>query len=174
MALAAGLLIQAGLAFAPDPGLGPPSSGLPALRSTPSEALSIVAANLLTLLLLTAGGLLTGMTALSRSEGHPRRRLLVYFGVLAAAAWVYFVAGVDRLAVDLDLSRPELALRLVHGYLEWPALLLPWAAVAFAVTPRRTLDLRFLAAACACSVALLVGAAIIETFMVPDLIGASA
>lgn len=171
LAFGAGLAVQLALAIGPDPGLGPSTSGLAGLRSTPSAALGIFATNLLTVALLAAGGVAIGLTVLSRSSAHPRPRLVAYVLLLAAAGWLYFVSGVGWLASDLDLSRPALALRLVHGYLEWPALLLPWAAVAFAITPRRRLDLRLVAAACACSVALLLAASLVEAFVVPGLIG---
>jgi hypothetical protein len=174
LALTVGLGVQLALAVLPDPGLGPASSGLEAVRETPAAALHIFASNLLTVALLTAGGLALGLTVVGRASRHPRPRLIAYVLLLAVAGWLYFVTGVHWLATDLDLTRPQLTARLVHGYLEWPALLLPWAAIAFAATPRRRLDLRLVGAACACSVAMLLAAAMIEAFVVPGLLGTAA
>ena len=67
MALAAGLVLQLALAFAPDPGVGPSTSGLSDLHPTVSEALDIFARNLVTVTLIAIGGLVTGWTVLSRS-----------------------------------------------------------------------------------------------------------
>lgn len=169
-----GFAMQLALAYAPDPGLGPAKSGLPQLDPSLSATIDIVLRNLLTLALIAAGGIAAGLTVLSQTTAHPRRRMLTYAMVLAVVYWAYFVSGVDWLAGDLALSRPTLAAKLVHGYLEWPALLLPWAAVAFAVTAHRKLDLRLVGVACACSVGLLVGSAVLEATVVPDLLRTTA
>ncbi|HVW16913.1 MAG TPA: hypothetical protein VHB30_01580, partial [Solirubrobacteraceae bacterium] len=162
-ALGLGVVLQLALAFAPDLGVGPAASGLPGIHTGLGQAGRIFADNLLTLAVLAAGGLLTVRALRRRSTATARARLLSYTALLAVAAWAYFVSGVDWLAADLGASRADVTFRLVHGYLEWPALLLPWATLAFAITPRRTLDGRLLAAGGACSVALLLADAVVES-----------
>jgi hypothetical protein len=165
-----GVALQGALALLPDPGLGSASSGLPALRATAGSVAGILASNLVTMALITAGALATASTALGRGAARPRRNMIAYLVLLAVAGWLYFSTGVDWLAGTLSLSRAATTARLVHGFLEWPGLLLPWAAVAFAVTPRRTIDLRLVAAGCACSIGLLAGAALLESLLVPQLL----
>lgn len=173
MALALGLVLQTALAFAPDPGLGPGPTGLADLEPGLGSVVSVFLHNMIAVAVIAIGGLLTGWLVLSRDAPRPRRRMLAYLCLLAIAAWTHFVSGVGWLAADLDVSRPALTLRLVHGYLEWPALLLPWAAVAFALGGRR-LDLRLIGAALVCSAGLLLGAALLEGLVVPDLLWAPA
>jgi hypothetical protein len=174
VALALGVVLQTALAFAPDPGLGPGPNGLADIHPGLGSVSSLFLHNMVAVAVIGIGGVLTGWVVLSGNSPRPRRRMLAYLCLIAIGAWTYFVSGVGWLAADLDVSRPALALRLVHGYLEWPALLLPWAAVAFAVGPRRSFDGKLVLAACACSVLLLAGAATLEALVVPDLLGASA
>lgn len=174
LALGTGLLLQMALAFAPDPGVGPASAGLSDLPENLAGILHVFTSNLETLAILTGGALAMAGAVLSGRGAHPRRRLIAYFALLAAAAFIWFVTGVDWLAGSLRLPRADMALRLVHGYLEWPALLLPWAGVAFAVKPgtarRGRLDFGLVAASLACSVALLLAAATVEALVTPTLL----
>jgi hypothetical protein len=171
LAFALGVALMLALALLPDPGIGPATSGLDDVARTTGSAFDILERNLIALGILSAGGLAIGATALSRSEPHPATRTLAYLLVLAAVLWLYFVTGVGTLATAEDVPRAALLGRLVHGYLELPALLLPWAAVVVAFHhDRRRLDWRFVLAATACGAALLIPAALVETFVVPGLL----
>lgn len=170
LAFAVGPALMAMLAVLPDPGIGPASSGVGGLRPRLADAAGVLGANLLAVTLLAAGGVAIGLTALNRAEPRPSTRMLAYLLLLAAAAWAYFVSGVDSLAVDHGVARIALLGELVHGYIELPALLLPWSAVVFAFTADRRLDWRLVAVATACAAALLVPAALVEAYCVPRLL----
>jgi hypothetical protein len=170
LAFGVGLALMAMLAVLPDPGLGPSSDAIGELQPSLAAAAGVLGANLVAVALLGAGGLAIGLTALSREEPRPPARMLVYLLLLAAAGWAYFVTGVDALAAREGVPRVSLLGDLVHGYLELPALLLPWSAVVFAFTADRRLDWRLVAAATACAAALLVPAALVEAYVVPGLL----
>jgi hypothetical protein len=171
LAFAVGVALMLALVLLPDPGIGPSSTGLGDVARSLGGAAGIFARNLVALAILAAGGLAIGATALSRAEPHPAARTLAYLLVLAGVLWLYFSTGVDTLAGQEGVPRAALLVRLVHGYLELPALLLPWAAVVVAFHhDRRRLDWPFVVAATACGAALLIPAALVEAFVVPGLL----
>ena len=96
VALGLGLLLQAALAFAPDPGLGPQASGLAELQPGPISVASLFVHNVVVVVLVALGAMLTGWLVLGGDPRWPRRRMLAYLGLLAVAEWAYFVSGVGR------------------------------------------------------------------------------
>ena len=151
--------------------MGPAELGFAAIERSLSEALRIWAANVAVLLAFAAVPFGLRLRALSQ-DYEPRRvsrELLALLGLVALAFYANFVNGVDALAESEGTTRVYLLTVMVHGYLEFPALFLPWTACAVEqLLPRR--EPRLLAVAMAAALALLAVGAIVEALVSPELL----
>lgn len=166
-----GVALMLALAVGPVIELRPAEFGFAAIERTVDEALGIWLANLAVLAAFSAVPVALRLRALSQGY-EPRRtaiELLALLGLVAAAFYVNFVPGIDALAESEGTTRVYLLTVMLHGYLEFPALFLPWAACAVEqLLPRR--DAGVIVAAAAIAVVLLGAGALVEALVSPELL----
>ncbi|MDQ3935454.1 MAG: hypothetical protein M3340_12580 [Actinomycetota bacterium] len=166
-----GVVLMIALAVGPVVRVRPAEFGFAAIERTLAEALRIWAANVAVLLAFAAVPLLLRVRALSQ-EYEPRRvsrELLALLGLVALAFYLNFAPGVEALAESEGTTRVYLLTVMIHGYLEFPALFLPWTACAVEQRlPRRSP--RLLVAAMAVAVVLLGAGAAVEALVSPELL----
>jgi hypothetical protein len=166
-----GVVLMLALAVGPVVELRPAEFGFAATERSVGEALRIWLANVAVLAAFAAVPL--GLRLRAISQGYEPRRvaieLLALLGLVALAFYVNFVNGVDALAESEGTSRVYLLTVMLHGYMEFPALFLPWTACAMEqFLPARSP--RFLALACGAAMVLLAAGAAVEALISPELL----
>jgi hypothetical protein len=171
LAAAYGVGLVVAIMLGPVVHAGPSETGFASTEQSIGEAARIWTANLGVLVLF--GGLAFGLRWWAWVRGYEplqvARDLLVLLAVVCAFFYVFFVSGAEALAASEGTTRPRLLGVMVHGYVEFPALFLPWTGCAAEqLTQRR--DARIPISAAALGVALLLAGALIEAYVSPGLL----
>lgn len=151
--------------------VGPARTGFASTEQSIGEAARIWTANLG--VFAAFGTLAFALRARAFARGYEpvgvARDLLGLLAVVCAFFYVFFVPGADALAASEGTTRSRLLGVMVHGYVEFPALFLPWTGCAVEqLTGRR--EVRIPLAAAALGVALLLVGAVIEAYVSPGLL----
>jgi hypothetical protein len=171
LAAAYGVALLVAIMLGPVVHVGPSQTGFASTQQSIGEALRIWAANLG--VLAAFGGLAFALRRRAFARRYEplqvARDLLALLAVICAVFYVYFVPGAEALAASEGTTRSRLLGVMVHGYVEFPALFLPWTGCAVEQLTRRR-DVRIPLAAAGLGVALLLVGAIVEAYVSPGLL----
>jgi hypothetical protein len=150
------------------PRSGSYSSGVPYETATLSDTLEIYQNNLLVLVECWAGAIGTAVVARGALQaGWLRPAIHIAMTGVAVKFWLSFGNGIHWLADSYHVATTDLLTRVVHGYLEFPALLFPWAYVAETTRGEKELKLRNLLAGLLIAALALFVAAVLESSVSP-------